>query len=604
MRITRKDTPGKQGDFRFDHLRGLAAVAALCALAGTAAAAAAPQQGDHARGRILVMPRAGLPAHELGRIVGVHGGKARKVGQSELHVVELPPGLSEQAVVERLARHPHLKFAELDRRVAADLVTNDPYNGSAWHLGRIGAPTAWDASRGSGVTIAVLDSGVDPAHPDLAPALVPGWNFHDNNSDTRDVNGHGTKVAGAAAAVSNNAIGVAGVAGAARIMPIRVADSAGYTYWSTLAKGITYAADRGVRVANASFAAYGSASVQSAAQYMKNKNGLVFVSAGNTGAVDNAAPSASLVAVSATGSGDVRASWSSWGPYVALSAPGASIYTTVRGGGYGTANGTSFASPISAAAAALLMSARPTLTSAQVEGLLFSTAVDLGAAGRDPYYGHGRLNAAAAMAAALAAVPAPDATAPTAAITAPLAASSVGGLVNVNATASDNSGVARVELRVNGSTVAIDSAAPFAFTWDSRATPNGMATLEAVAFDTAGNSAASAPVGVNVANAATTTASVTAAAQDGTLPAVSIVSPVPGAVAGTVIVTTNASDDQGAAGITQSLYIDGVLRASGTGATLSYSWNTRKAAAGVHTIEVRAQDAAGNGSTSAVQVTR
>ncbi|WP_310734668.1 S8 family serine peptidase [Azohydromonas caseinilytica] len=577
----------------------IAAAALLAGLACSAAAApAAPGDSqDYAPGRVLIMPRAGLPAHALRALLKVHGAKARKVGQSELHIVDLPPGLSEKAVVNVLARNPHLKFAELDYRVAPSFATNDPYAGSQWHLANIGVPAAWDTTLGTGVTIAILDSGVDATHADLAAALVPGWNFYDNNSDTRDVYGHGTKVAGAAAAVANNGAGVAGVAGGARLMPIRVTDTSGLAYTSTVAQGLTYAADRGARVANASFAMYDRFSVKSAAQYMKDKNGLVMMSAGNTGTQNTAAATTSLITVAATNSANARASWSSYGPAVALAAPGVSIYTTTRGGGYAAVDGTSFASPVTAATAALLMSARPELSSTQVEDLLYRTAIDLGAAGRDPYYGYGRIDAAAAMRAALSVTPAPDTQPPVAGITNLAGGSVVSGLVPIDVAASDNVGVARVELQVNGTTVAIDSTAPYGFSWDSSGVPNGSASVTAVAFDAAGNRGTSSAVVVSVSNA------LVSAMADSTAPTLSIVTPVPGPVAGTVSVSTNASDNGGAAGIEQSIYVDNVLKASGKGSTLSFSWNARKVAAGTHVIEARARDAAGNTASTTTLVT-
>lgn len=216
-------------------LRASALAAALLMAGATGTQAAAPQ-AEVVKGRVLVMTRAGLPAAALDRIVSPHGGKTRRVGNSDLHIVDLPAGASEQAVATLLARHPHLKFAELDQVVRPGLATNDPYLGSQWHLTRIGAVAAWDSTLGAGVTIAILDTGVDGTHPDLAPLLVPGWNVYDNSSNTADVYGHGTKVAGAAAAAANNGTGVAGVAGAARIMPIRISDASGGATFSAMAR--------------------------------------------------------------------------------------------------------------------------------------------------------------------------------------------------------------------------------------------------------------------------------------------------------------------------------------------------------------------------------
>ncbi|MFC5478537.1 S8 family serine peptidase [Massilia suwonensis] len=581
------------------------ALAGLSASFGHAALAAPPAaQGDFARGRILIEARAGLSDAELDTLVKAHGGKRRKLGQSRMQVVDLPPGLSEEDVVAKLSRRPELKFAELDRKVQPAMAVNDPYIGSAWHIGKIGAPSAWDSTQGSGITIAVLDTGVNAAHPDLKDRLVPGFNVQDNNTDTSDLCGHGTAVAGTAAASTNNAMGVAGIAGAARIMPVRIVykDSTGGcpAYFSTIASGITYAADHGARVANVSFVGIaGSSAVKSAARYMKSKGGLVFISAGNNNIDENVVPDTAFIIVSSTDSYDAKSSFSSWGSFVSLAAPGTGIWTTNNALGYSAWNGTSFASPVSAGVAGLMMAARPDLSGEQVESLLFKTAVDLGAAGRDPVFGYGRVNAAAAVSAARAFVNPVDATAPLAAIAAPLGSSSVSGAVAVTVNASDNVGVTRVDLKVNGTVVATNSAAPYSFSWNSAGVANGMANLVAVAYDAAGNAGSSATVAVNVANATATTV----VAADTAAPVVAINNPVAGTVNGNVAVSVSASDNAGAAGIRTTLAIDGLTVASGQGGSLSYNWNTKKTKAGTHTVTVTARDAAGNASTKSVSVT-
>ena len=572
--------------------------AGLAFYAPTAAAAqpAATGAEQYARGRILVMPRAGLSANEFAKILGQHGGRGRKIGQSDLHIVDLPNNGSEKSVVERLAKNPHIKFAELDRAFKSNFAANDPYLGSEWHLDKVNAPAAWDLGQGSGVTVAILDSGVEASHPDLAAQMVAGYNFFDGNNNTADVYGHGTAVAGVAAAATNNGVGVAGVAGKARIMPVRVSDTNGWAYTSTITQGITYAADNGARIANASFGGIaGSASIQNAAQYMKNKGGLVFVSAGNNGVDENITPTTTLIAVSATDEWDNRTSWSSYGNFVSLAAPGIT-YTTRTGASYGQAMGTSFSSPLAAGVAALVMSANPSLGSAEVEKVLFSTAADLGAAGRDNIYGYGRVDAGAAVKAAASAAPAVDTQAPSVAISNLAASSTVSGVVPVNVSAADNVGVARVELKVNGTSVAVDTAAPYAFSWDSAGVANGMASVVAYAYDAAGNVAASAPVSVNVAN------NVPLVQNDTTPPSLRIANPTSGRVNGNVTVSTSADDNGGAANVQQSLYIDGVLVARGTGSSLAYNWNSKKVSKGTHTIQATARDAAGNTTTTAVSV--
>ncbi len=578
----------------------LAAALLMGLSTGGTAYAQAAQPAEWVKGRLVLQTRAGLPDTELAAILKPHGGKSSRIGKTDLFVVDLPAGMSEQAVLSQLEHNPHLKFAELDAIVKPAFAPNDPYFGSEWHLATIGAPLAWDRSQGTGVVIAVLDTGVDASHPDLAARIVPGWNVYDNNSNTADVTGHGTAVAGTAAASMNNGAGVAGVAGAARIMPMRICDLSGNATGSNIARAITYAADHGARVANISFGGVpGNSTVQTAAQYMKSKGGLVVVAAGNNGINENITPSTTMISVSAVEKTDVKTTWSSYGSFVTLAAPGNTIWTTTRGGGYGQWWGTSFASPVVAGTVALLMAARPDLPNTAIESLLTSTAVDLGTAGRDIYYGYGRVNAAAAVSAAVAGSgtsTTSDTQAPAVAITAPTGGASVSGVVPVNISASDNVGVTRVELRVNGGTVATDTSSPFAFSWDSRTIANGSASLTAYAFDAAGNSKASSAVAVGVSNSA---------GSDTSAPTVQIIGLANGArVSGTVAINVSASDNAGAAGITQTLYVDGGLRATGTGASLSYSWNTTPIPPGNHTIKAVGRDAAGNQTATTIWVTR
>ena len=576
------------------------AIVTVALTAGLGAHAGTPQrssEGPWAKGRLIVMPNPGLPNSDFGAIIDAVGGKASKLAGNGLHLIELPETVSETAVAARLARHPHLKFVELDRQVRAAGAANDPYFGSEWHLSRIGASAAWDVSQGKGISIAILDTGVDSTHPDLAANIVSGWNFVDNNANTSDVNGHGTGVAGAAAAVTNNGSGVAAVAGMSKIMPVRIADANSYAYWSTIAQGVTWAADNGARVINISFDQLPlSSAVVSAAQYAKSKGALVVVAAGNRSQNESFVPTTSMIPVSATDSNDLITSWSSWGGFVALSAPGLDIWSPMRGGGYGAWWGTSVASPVAAGVIALMMAANPGLGSSEVESLLFSSADDLGAPGRDPYYGYGRVNALAAVQAASSARVVPsDTQAPTVAITAPSASSTVGGVTSVSVAASDNVGVAKVELRVNGSLLATDTVSPFGFSWDTSKAPNGIANLVARACDAAGNCADSAAVSVNVANVS-----------DITPPTVSIRNPLAGArVSGTVAVSASAADNAGVTGLTIQLFINGSRIASSTGTgSVSYSWNTRKIAAGTYTLRADAKDAAGNGSSTSITVTR
>ena len=181
------------------------------------------------KGRILVQPKAGVNDQIIAQALSAHGGKSiSKIASINVHVVEIPSNANEKAVAALLAKNPHFEFAEVDIIVKPNQLTNDTYFPSQWHLPKINAPEAWDSSTGSGVIIAILDSGIDVSHPDLASRIVPGYNFYDNNSNITDTFGHGTMCAGTAAAIGNNSVGTAGVAWNSQIMPIKVTDVNGW----------------------------------------------------------------------------------------------------------------------------------------------------------------------------------------------------------------------------------------------------------------------------------------------------------------------------------------------------------------------------------------
>lgn len=563
-----------------------------CAFTAVSVCAAAADAEQWVPGRILVQPKPGLPDGEFEKILKPHGGKS--IGKIEgigVHIVQLPANASEKAVAAILAKNPHFKFAELDPIVKPAGTVNDQYFASEWHISKTGASTAWDSSTGSGQVIAILDTGIDASHPDLAGKLVTGWNIYDNNADTSDVHGHGTGVAGAAVTVANNTIGVAGMAHGAMLMPVRVASPTASATGSAVAAGLTWAADHGADVANVSYENIpGNSTIETAAQYMKNKGGLVVVAAGNTSGVLTGAASSSIIVVSATDSTDVKTSWSSYGSCVDVAAPGKDIYSTTKGGGYAKWWGTSVASPVVAGTVALIRAANPALAPADVERMLFSTTTDLGSAGFDTYYGNGRINAAAAVQAALAATPA-DTTAPTVSFSSPAGGATVKGIVSIGVNASDNVGVTKVELRANGALVATDISAPYGFSWSSASVADGTATLTARAYDAAGNYTTST-LSVKVANTV-----------DIVAPTAAITNPTNSAkVSGTISVLAAATDNVAVAKTT--LYIDGVQVATANSANLSYNWNTRKAAAGSHSVRVDAVDSAGNKGSQTIQVSK
>ncbi|MFW6119022.1 MAG: PKD domain-containing protein [Planctomycetota bacterium] len=296
-----------------------------------------------------------------------------------------------------------VEFAEPDYLIAPVALPDDPSYDSQWHHETIESARAWDYCTGdASIIVAVCDTGVQADHPDLSANMASeGYNAVDGSSDTSPVMNHGTQVAGCVGAVGNNTTGVSGVNWTVSIMPIRVTNrSDGYAYYSDMARGIQWAADHGARVANLSYLAAGSYTIDSAAHYLRDKGGLLFVAAGNNGADQTGTwpDFTSFVAVGATTSSDTRASFSNYGEFIDLVAPGSSIRTTTTGGSYATVSGTSFSSPIAAGVAALAWSADPAQSPAQLEELLFSTCVDLGDAGEDNVYGHGRVDSGAALA--------------------------------------------------------------------------------------------------------------------------------------------------------------------------------------------------------------
>jgi subtilisin family serine protease len=535
-------------------------------------------------GRVLVKFRDHIMSDHARNIIAALGARdADEMPSIGVHILDLPEQADEAGFAQAMAHRPEVEFAELDRILSPDEMTpNDPWYVNQWHLKKIGAPTAWSSTTGSTeIIIAILDGGVDGTHPDLAPNMVAGWNVYDNSSDTSDPGGHGTKVAGSAVAASNNSIGVAGVAWGCKIMPIRIADPTGATTYSIIAAGLNWAANHGARVANVSYTASDSSTVQSAAKYFQTKGGVVAISSGNLSTFDSTPDNPYILTVGATDNNDVLTSFSNTGNNVDLSAPGIMIRTTARGGGYESVAGTSFSSPIVAGVAALVISANPSLTSTQIQDILKQSADDLGATGWDTGYGWGRVNASRAV--ALAGGATADSTPPTVSITSPVAGVTVSGGLNIGVAASDNTGVTSVTLSVDGTPLATAGASPYAFVWDTTAVANGSHVLTATASDAAGNSA-SCSLTVNVNNSIVL---------DTTAPVVIITAPSAGVtVSGNVLVSTNTADNIGV--VRNELYVDGVLTATSVAAPFAFKWNTRKAKAGSHVLQCRAYDAAGN----------
>jgi subtilisin family serine protease len=287
----------------------------------------------------------------------------------------------------------------------------EPLAPQLWGLDRIGATQAWPSARGAGVTVAVVDSGVDLGHPDLAGRLVPGYDYIGRDATPADESGHGTHVSGTIVA-GENGVGVEGVAPDAQVMPLRVLDKDGGGYTADIATAFAHAGARGIRVINASLSGGQSIAVRTSIRTFPNT--LFVVAAGNDGVdVDGNSPTypcaldePNVLCVGAADGSDQAWRKSNYGATsVDLFAPGTDIVSTWPGGRYANESGTSMATAYTSGVAALLASRQPGWSAAQIKAALL--------AGADPAAGlagravtGGRLNAARALAAANA-TPAP-----------------------------------------------------------------------------------------------------------------------------------------------------------------------------------------------------
>ena len=289
---------------------------------------------------------------------------------------------------------------------------NDPFYDKQWALEKIEAEAAWKVSTGSNITIAVIDSGVDLDHPELEARVVEGYDFVNDDRDADDDYGHGTLVAGVAAATTNNDIGIAGLAWNAQIMPVKVLDGQGRGVSSNLTCALYWAADEGADVINISIISFGASfGMQSAVNHAANEGVLIFSAAGNLFEEGNPViyPAAheNVIAVAATDKEDAHAWFSSAGTFVDIAAPGVSIYSPFppTHDEYRSVYGTSLATPHGAGLAALVLSAAPSLSSEEVETIIQQSAVDLGDTGKDNKFGHGRIDASAAISLTISSLP-------------------------------------------------------------------------------------------------------------------------------------------------------------------------------------------------------
>jgi thermitase len=300
---------------------------------------------------------------------------------------------SVEATIEKLKKDPNVEYAEPNYYLHATYTPNDPYFSSRQYgPQKIQAPQAWDITEGSGAKIAIVDTGVQSNHPDLAGKVVGGWDFVDNDSTPQDGNGHGTHCAGIAAAVTNNSTGIAGTAPKASILAVRVLNNSGSGTWTAVANGITYAADQGADVISLSLGGtVGNSGLQQAVDYAWSKGSVVVAAAGNAGTTAPNYPAyySNAIAVASTDQNDNKSSFSTYGSWVDVAAPGSSIYATYPTSTYASLSGTSMATPHVAGVAGLLASQGR--SASNIRAAIENTADKI--SGTGSYWAKGRVNA-------------------------------------------------------------------------------------------------------------------------------------------------------------------------------------------------------------------
>jgi subtilisin family serine protease len=374
----------------------LALIAAPVATASTIhgpAMSAAQVRTMQAQGvrEIVVERQAGVSAADQADLRAQAGVSYVEPGPLPNTEVDQAPAGRLASAVAALTRDPQVEYAEPNGEVRAASTPNDPFFTQEWALSNtgqsvggtsgtagddIGASYAWPHSTGSGVTVAVVDTGVDSGATDLQGHLVAGYDFVDGDTNTQDQNGHGTHVSGIIAASQNNFVGVSGVAPGAKVMPLRVLDANGWGTFTDVAAAFNYAGQHGVRIVNASLGG-GSPSQTLEQAVANNPNTLYVVAAGNSDSNNDDPstpfypcdlPEANLICVAASDQSDQPAWFSNYGgATVDLFAPGVNILSTWIGGQYAYEDGTSMATPMVTGTLALMLAHNPSLSAAQLK---------------------------------------------------------------------------------------------------------------------------------------------------------------------------------------------------------------------------------------------
>ncbi len=345
--------------------------------------------------------------------------------ETGLYRAALESGVQASRAARAAGRLDGVVYAEPDYTAQAILVPNDTYYAQQWGMDKVQAPAAWDSETGSDqVVIALINSGIDLDHPDLAGKAwtnlgeipgngvdedgnglvddVNGWNFVGDDANLGDSNGHGTQVAGVLAATGNNSMGVAGLCWSCKLMVLKVMSAGGVSNYSDIVLAVNYAREKGAQVINLSLGGYSDSRSLKDAISAAISDGIVIVAgAGNDNSSTPFYPAAypGVLSVAGTNVSDGRWGGSNYGSWVSLSSPADNIQTTYLGSDYGPGTGTSLSAPFVAGAAALVRSHWPGWSGAMVRNQLLRTADDIDAAnpGYEGLLGLGRVNAAAAL---------------------------------------------------------------------------------------------------------------------------------------------------------------------------------------------------------------
>lgn len=386
----------------------------------------AATQSSHIAGQIMVNFRDKGAAASVLRQHGLSDGPS--IGSTGAHLIKVPAG-KELQLIDALSRNPAVEYAEPDELVTA--ATTDQYFDRQYALQNVGqsftntantqtiatgkpdadvdAVEAWTVTTGGGTKVAIVDSGVASDNPDIAPKVVARANFS-GTATGEDNYGHGTHVAGIVAATADNTIGVAGVCPGCTILDAKVLNDSGSGSSSAIANGINWAVNNGAKVINMSLGQrVSSRTLEAAVNNAWNAGAVIVAAAGNAGTQAKIYPGAypNVIAVAATDNNDAKASFSTYGNWVDVAAPGVNVYSTFpnhpfvlgtqngRSQGYDVASGTSMASPIVAGAAALAWSSHTGATNTSVRANVESTADKIPGTGTS--WAHGRVNACRAV---------------------------------------------------------------------------------------------------------------------------------------------------------------------------------------------------------------